>query len=499
MRVMPKQNAIEQSMRTCTRMGFGGGLYLIRGKTDGHHYWRVDFSFNGKRNTLSIGVFPGVSPDKARQQADAQIALARSGGDPSVLRKEAKNRDMNQPGENALHKFEILHPESFQAQSKLWLAHVALGWKENTLSPTLRRLELHLYPALGHKLISEIRASDVATIVTAISASKKRDTAQRVWEIGRRICEFALVFKHPESNPFELVRSLLPKRRTNHFAAITHPTKLADLLVKIYSYHGTLRARCALKLLTMLHVRPGNLRQAMWCDFDLVNGWWQIPSDEMKDSRHDKPNNQPHVVPLSTQAVEILWGLHQETGHLGKLFPSRHDPNGFMSENTMNKALRIMGFSTTKEITGHGFRAVARTLARQELGFDAALLELQLDHTVRDSEGKPYDRSAMIKDRKKMMQAWADYLDELRLGRIVYLDPLANFTPVTSMSRKPSESGNVIDIANHHEFGKSNSQNFFIEKSTASDWDDLDPMGWENVISINHRQFDVLPASVTSR
>ena len=143
MRVMPKQNAIEQSMRTCARMGFGGGLYLIRGKTDGHHYWRVDFSFDGKRNTLSIGEFPSFSPDKARQQADAQIALARSGGDPSALRNAAKNQDMNHPGESALHKFEILHPESFQAQAKLWLAHEALGWEKNTWAPTLRRLELY--------------------------------------------------------------------------------------------------------------------------------------------------------------------------------------------------------------------------------------------------------------------------------------------------------------------------------------------------------------------
>ena len=127
-------------MRTYARMGFGGGLYLIRGKTDGHHYWRVDFSFDGKRNTLSIREFPSVSPDKARQQADAQIAIARNGGDPSALRNAAKNQEMNHPEESALHKFEILHPESFQAQAKLWLAHEALGWEKNTWAPTLRRV-----------------------------------------------------------------------------------------------------------------------------------------------------------------------------------------------------------------------------------------------------------------------------------------------------------------------------------------------------------------------
>lgn len=498
-RVMPKQDAIEQSMRSCARIGFGGGLYLIRGKADEHHYWRLDYTFNGKRNTLSLGVFPVISPEKARQQADAQRALAKSGVDPSEFRKATKNQHMRSPDKCALHKFEILHPESFQAQAEAWMTYAGRDWSENTLDPTVGRLETYLYPVLGHKLMHEIGSRDVAEIVTAISLDGKNDTAQRVWEIGRRITEYAMVFELAESNPFEKAKSILPKHATKHFAAMTHPTKLADLLSKIYAYHGTFIVCCALKLLTMLQVRPGNLRMAKWCDFDLKNGWWLIPGDKMKDSRHEKPINTPHVVPLPVQAVDILWQLHHETGHGDHVFPGRRDPDGYVSENTLNKALRRMGYSTTDDITAHGFRAVARTLAKQELGIDKDLLELQLDHTVRGPDGKPYARAAMIRDRKKMMQEWADYLDGLRHGSIVYDDPLADFKPVTSMCQKPSFDAEEIDFIERHEIEKSKSRNRPTVPSRYSDWDELDPKGWENVISITRNQSDLFPQFATMR
>ncbi len=481
MRVMPKQDAIEKSMRTRKRMGFGDGLYLISGKSDGHHYWRVDYTFAGRRQTLSLGVFPLVAPEKARQQADAHIALAKTGKDPSTARQASKKQPANSRTGSPLHKFEILHPESFQVQATEWMEYAGRNWSENTLDPTASRLETYLLPELGHKLMHEVGSKEVSTIIKSIVLEGKADTAQRVWEIGSRVSEYSMAFEVTNSNPFVKAKSLLPKHNTKHYAAVTHPTKLANLLAKIYAYKGTFLVRSALKLLTMLHVRPGNLRKAKWDEFDLKNGWWRIPGEHMKDSRHEKLTNQPHVVPLPQQAVEILWRLREETGQGDRVFPSRRGRNRCMSQNTMNKALKIMGFSTTKEITAHGFRAVARTLARQELGFDEDLLELQLDHTVRDPEGKPYAREVMIRDRKIMMQEWADYLDGLRLGTIVYDDPLANFTPVTLTSHEPSRDKQVIEIVERLEIEKPKYRNLSSEKCDWLGWEGLDPRGWENI------------------
>ena len=368
LRVMPKQDAIEQSMRSCTRTGFSGGLYLIRGKADEHQYWRLDYTFNGKRNTLSLGGFPLISPEKTRQQADAQSALAKSGVDPSELGKETKNQNMRSLDKCALHKFEILHPELPQAQAKAWMTYAGRDWSENTLDPTVSRLETYLYPVLGHKLMLEIGVRDAAEITIAISFDGKNETAQRIWEIGRRVAEYATAFELADSNAFEKAKSILPKYATKHFAAMTHPTKLANLLWKIYSHHGTFIVCCTLKLITMLRVRSGNLRMAVWRDFDLKNGWWLIPGDKMKDSRHEKPDNTPHVVPLPVQAVDIPWQLHQKTGHGDQVFPCRRDPDGYVSENTLNKAMQPMGYSTANDITARGLRAVARTLVKQELG-----------------------------------------------------------------------------------------------------------------------------------
>lgn len=482
-------------MRTRKRMGFGGGLYLISGKTDGHHYWRVDYTFAGKRQTLSLGVFPLVLAEKARQQADAHIAVAKKGTDPSAERQANKNQPMSIRSGSPLHKFEILHPESFQVQAKDWMGYAGRNWSENTLEPTASRLETYLFPELGHKLMHEVGPKDVSKIIQSIVLEGKTDTAQRVWEIGSRVSEYSMAFEVTNSNPFVKSKSLLPKHTTKSYAAVTHPTKLANLLSKIYGYKGTFLVQSALKLLTMLHVRPGNLRKAKWDEFDLKHGWWCIPGEYMKDSRHEKPTNQPHVVPLPQQAVEILWQLRELTGQGECVFPNRRGKDRCMSQNTMNKALKIMGFSTTKEITAHGFRAVARTLARQELGFDEDLLELQLDHTVRDPEGKPYAREVMIRDRKKMMQAWADYLDGLRLGTIVYDDPLANFTPVTSTSLEPSRDKQVIEIVERPVIEKLNYRSQYSEKVDWSGWEELDPKGWENINEF--AQYSVSPQFTT--
>ena len=444
-KAMSTTAAIEQSMRSVQRMGFGGGLYLIRGKKAGLHYWRLDYTFDGRRLTLSLGVFPEVSPERALQLAIANLALAKDGTNPSDLRSTTK-RD---PGESRLQwklrKYEVLHPASFQSVAVKWLYGPELSWSGKYRKVVQGRIDNHLLPAIGHKLLREITAKDVYELCSELVKSGELDTARRVCGICEKVISHGIVLTHAEVNPCPLVLSTLPKAKTKHFAAITQPNKLANVLRKIHGYHGTFIVVCALKILPLLMVRPGNLRMARWDQFDLDRGWWLIPSAEMKGTEEQKKNPLPHVVPLPKQAVEILRTLYPATGQSGVLFPGRRVAR-FMSENTINKALKIMGFSTSDEITGHGFRAVGRTLIPQELKWDSALAELQLDHTVKDANGRAYNRTQMLEQRKEMMQEWADYLDGLRLGEIVYNDPLEGFTPITQVVEVSSPTAEQIEI-----------------------------------------------------
>ena len=444
-KTMPATADIEQSMRSVPRMGFGGGLYLIRGKKTGLHYWRLDYTFGGKRLTLSLGVFPDVSPARASQLAIANLALAKDGTNPSDLRK-ATRRD---PDEGRLQwklrKYEVLHPASFQSIAIKWLSAPELSWSDKYREVVQGRIDNHVLPAIGHKLMCEITTKDVYGLCSELVAKGEKETARRVCGICEKVFNHWIVLTHAEVNPCTLVLSKLPKAKARHFAAVTQPIKLAKLLREIHGYHGTFIVVCALKLLPLLMVRPGNLRMARWDQFDLDRGWWLIPPVEMKGTDEQKKNPDPHVVPLSKQAVEILRTLYAETGQRGVLFPGKGVAK-FMSENTLNKALKIMGFSTLHEITSHGFRAVGRTLITQELKWNSSLAELQLDHTVKDANGRAYNRAHMLEPRKKMMQEWADYLEGLRLGEIVYTDPLDGFTAITQKVALPSPPAAQIEI-----------------------------------------------------
>jgi integrase len=458
MKIMPTAAAIEQSMQSVPRMGFGGGLYLIPGKKAGLHYWRLDYTFGRKRLTLSLGVFPRVSPVRASQLASANLALVKDGINPSDARKDTKRT----PGENQLHwtlrKYEALHPASFQSVANDWLNAPELSWSDKYREVIQGRIDNHILPSIGHKLLSEITPKDIYELCSELVKKGERDTARRVCGICEQVITHGIVRGRAEVNPCPLVLSRLPKAKTRHFAAITQPNKLANLLRKIHGYHGTFIVGCALKLLPFLMIRPGNLRMARWDQFDLDLGWWLIPSNEMKGTEEQKKNPEPHGVPLSNQAIAILMELYVVTGQTGVLFPGRRGAK-YMSENTINRALKIMGFSTLTEITGHGFRAVGRTLIEQELKWDRSLAELQLDHTVKDVNGRAYNRTHMLKQRREMMQEWADYLEGLRLGDIVYDDPLEGFTPITMSAKIPSHPVAQIDLATDRKIDLEDSQN----------------------------------------
>lgn len=442
---MPTAAVIEQSMRSVTRMGFGGGLYLLCGKKTGLHYWRLDYTFKEKRLTLSLGVFPEVSPERASQLAIANLALAKDGTNPSDLRKATKRDPDESPLQWKLRKYEVLHPASFQSVAKKWLYAPELSWSDKYRGVVQGRIDNHILPSIGHKLLPEITTKDIYELCSELVKKGERDTARRVCGICEKVITHGIVLEHAEVNPCSLVLSTLPKAKTKHFAAITQPNKLAIVLRKMHNYHGSLIVRCALKLLPLLMVRPGNLRMARWEQFDLDSGWWLIPSVEMKGTEEQKKNPDPHVVPLAHQAVDILRELYSATGRTKVLFPGRTGAT-FMSENTINKALKIMGFSTLNEISGHGFRAVGRTLTQEELKWDGSLAELQLDHTVKDANGRAYNRTHMLEQRKKMIQEWADYLEGLRLGEIIYDDPLDGFIPITQKVGVPFPAAAQIEI-----------------------------------------------------
>jgi integrase len=457
MKNMPTAAAIEQSMQSVQRMGFGGGLYLIPGKKAGLHYWRLDYTFGRKRLTLSLGVFPRVSPVRASQLASANLALVKDGINPS----EARKAIMRMHGENQLHwtmrKYEALHPASFQSIATAWLNAPELSWSDKYRDKMQGRIANHLLPHIGHKLMREITPKDIYDLCSLLVTQGEVDTARRVCGICEQVFIHGMVLSHADANPCPLVLAKLPKAKTRHFAAITNPNKLAGLLRKIHGYHGTFIVICALKLLPLLMVRPGNLRTAVWDQFDLDLGWWLIPSKEMKGTEEKKLNPEPHCVPLATQAVAILKELFVKTGRTGVLFPGKTGST-HMSENTINKALQIMGFSTLNDITGHGFRAVGRTLTEEELNWDGSVADLQLDHTVKDANGRAYNRTHMLRQRREMMQEWGDYLDGLRLGEIVYDDPLEGFTPITVREKSSPDPFAQIDVTAYREVHQADSK-----------------------------------------
>ena len=469
-------------MRSVQRVGFGGGLYLIRGKKPGLHYWWLDYTFAEKRMTLSLGVFPNVLLERASQLAIANLALAKDGTNPSDERK-ATQRDSNESSlQWKLRKYEVLHPASFQSVAKKWLDGPELSWSDKYRNVVQGRIDNHLLPSLGHKLMSEITAQDVYEICSGLVKLGELDTARRICGICEQVINHGFLLTRAGVNPCPLVLSKLPKAKTKHFAAITRPNKLANLLRKIHGYHGTFIVVCALKLLTLLMVRPGNLRMARWDQFDLDRGWWLIPPVEMKGTKEQKQNPEAHVVPLSKQAVAILRALYAATGQTGVLFPGRR-VDRFMSENTLNKALRVMGFSTSKEITSHGFRAVGRTLIPQELKWDSSLTELQLDHTVKDANGRAYNRTHMLEPRKEMMQEWANYLEGLRLGEIVYDDPLEGFTPITQKVEVPSPLATQIEIPVVRQIDFEEFRNRISARCESSKHDSLHPLSMTKLLS----------------
>jgi integrase len=372
----------------------GQALHLLV-KASGK-YWRLSYRFNGKQKTLALGVYPAVSLAKARTRRDAARTLLADGIDPGQAKSDDKQAQI------------IAATSTFELVARQWLGKVAAGRSVGTQNKVAAWLEHDVFPTLGKIQIADIKPRDVLTVVQKVEARGAIDSAHRIKQVCGQIFRFAVALDLVERDITADLRGALSAVPKTNYAAITEPKQAGALMRAIFDYNGHAAAVAALKLAPLLFVRPGELRAAEWLEIDLKVAQWRIPGIKMK-------MKVDHIVPLATQAIEILRELHHSTGHGKYVFPSLRTSQACMSENTINAALRGMGYS--KEImTGHGFRAMARTIMDEVLGERVDLIEHQLAHAVKDVNGRAYNRTAHLPARQEMMQRWADYLDKLRIG-----------------------------------------------------------------------------------
>lgn len=368
-----------------------GGLYIIIAPGGGK-WWRWDYRHGGKRKTISLGTYPAVSLKSARlKRDDARLKLA-GGEDPS-------------PAAKPTHATPDAG-DTFEAIAREWFRKFSQAWAENHGNRILRRLERDIFPWLGQRPASEIKAPELLACIQRIEERGALETAHRALQNCGQVFRYAIATGRAERNPAADLRGALPPVREAHHAAILEPGKLGGLLQALDGYEGSFVTKCALRLAPLVFVRPGELRRAEWPEFNLAAAEWNIPAERMK-------MRQAHLVPLAAQAVAILRELHPLTGRGRYVFPGARSAERPMSENAVLAALRRMGYPKD-EMTGHGFRATARTILDEVLGFRPDYIEHQLAHAVRDPNGRAYNRTAHVAERRKMMQAWADYLDGLR-------------------------------------------------------------------------------------
>lgn len=372
------------------------GLFVIV-RPDGGLWWRFKYRLNGRERQLSFGIYPDVTLKRAREKRDAARQLLDQGIDPSARRKAEK----------------LAQSDTFEAIALEWLdAGCPGGRSKNGVNPETvkqlrHRLQTYVFPYLGRSPIAQITASEQLKVLRRIESRGAHETAHRVRSVCARVFRYAIRTGRAERNPASELAGTLAPAKTQHFAAITDPHGVGGLMRAIDCYSGQPVTVAALQILALTFVRSSELRLATWSEFDLDGARWTIPAARMK-------MQVEHVVPLSAQAVNILRELQELTnrGPGSLVFPSLR-PRRPLSENTLNTALRAMGFSSQQQ-TAHGFRAMARTLLDEVLGFRPDVIEHQLAHAVRDPNGRAYNRTKFLPQRQVMMQTWANYLDGLK-------------------------------------------------------------------------------------
>ena len=396
------RNAICPPERKQARFPDSGGMYL-QVSPAGSKRWFLKYRVGGKEKQLAMGSYPAVSLTAARTARDAAKLQKAAGEDPVHVRKIEKLKSTT-PTAN-----------TFKATALEWYALKLDSWSSHYAIREKRNLEKDLFPFLGDRNIADIEAVELLAVVRKVEERGALDVAHRVQTTAGQVWRYAVATARAPRDISADIRGALKPHHGKHFAAITDPAKLGELIRVIRGYQGGAIVRAALQLAPMLFQRPGELRAAAWAEFDLDAAMWTIPAARMKRSVDGKRNGDPHQVPLSTQAVEILRKLHPITGHSALCFYGERSHDRPISDNTLRAALMTLGYGPDKQSV-HGFRATARTLLAEELNIDPLVIEAQLAHAVKDANGRAYNRTQYLKHRTVMMQQWADYLDKLARG-----------------------------------------------------------------------------------
>ena len=384
------------------------GLFLLV-TPGGGKWWRLKYRFGGKAKTLSLGTYPDVPLagrknkqssewiDGARDKRDNARRLLANGINPSDVRKSVKAAGADRAA------------NSFEMTAREWFLKYSPTWASNHAGRIIRRFERDIFPWIGARPVAEITPQELLTVLRRIEKRGALETAHRALSNCGQVFRYAISSGRAERDPAGNLRGALPPCKGEHLAAITEPKQVAELLRAIEGYQGTLTVRCAMRLAPLVFVRPGELRKAEWADIDLESAEWRFTVTKTGTS---------HIVPLSSQAIEILRELQPLTGGGRFVFPGVRTSSRPMSDNAVLAALRRMGIGKD-EMSGHGFRAMARTILDEVLGIRPDFIEHQLAHAVRDPNGRAYNRTAHLAERRKMMQGWADYLEKLKCSEVV--------------------------------------------------------------------------------
>lgn len=375
------------------RMFDGGGLYLEVSPAGGK-LWRLKYRFEGKEKRLALGIFPTITLAEARDLREAARKQLAFGTDPALPKKEAKAE-------------RLVQKETFELIAEEWFSKYQHTWAENTAETIISRLRKDIFPYIGARAIREITASELLAVVRRIESRGAVETARRDLQKCGQIFRYGIATGRAERDVAADLQGAIAPPKKRHFASIHDPKEIGALLRAIEGYQGSLITRCALKVAPLTFVRPGELRHAEWTEIDLDGAEWRIPAARMK-------MREKHIVPLSRQALEVLRELHQLTGSGSYVFPGERSRSRPMSENTVLAALRRLGYEKG-EMTGHGFRSMASTILHEQ-GWQSEVVERQLAHGDRNKIRAAYNFAQHLPERRRMMQAWADYLDALREG-----------------------------------------------------------------------------------
>jgi integrase len=380
------------------KLSDGNGLYLLV-TTTGSKLWRFDYKFEGKRKTLSIGKYPDTTLAMARKKLDdARQMLANYPPiDPSAEFQLSKLVKVN------------TRDDSFESVTRDWFEQHMQNKAESHKNKVIRRFEIYLFPWIGSVDINDITPPQLLKVIRKVTDLNYIETAQRLLDTTGQVFRYGVQNGRAERDITADLKGALPASKVKHMPAFTDPKDLAAYLLAIEGFSGSFTVLCALKLMPMFFCRPGELRHAKWSEIDFEKKAWVF--DASKNGPKD------HIVPLSNQAITILKDLQKLSGNGQWVFRGGRDPRRPMSEAAVNAALRRMGFDTQKEVTGHGFRATARTILHEVLNVESDVIEHQLAHKVSDSLGTAYNRTRFLPQRKMMMQIWSDYLDEIKTKR----------------------------------------------------------------------------------